>query len=543
MPLAFSYLRMSRPEQLRGDSLRRQLEASRAYAAAHGLTLDESMQDLGISAFRGKNRTEGTLAAFIEAIQGGRVPSGSVLIVENLDRLSREQVSTALNLFLTITGAGVTIVTLSDGQTYSKEGVDRDFTKLLMSIVYMARAHDESAMKSSRLAEAWKAKRARALADPTAKLTGRTPAWLSLTADRKGFRVMEDRAAIVRRIFQECAAGIGAASIARRLNEDGIRPFGRSGRGWHPSSVKKILDSESVIGTFQPHVKKDGKRVSEGAAIPAYFPSIIEEGLFHTARAALTSRRTGASGQKGRTYGNLFAGLLRCGSCGGPMHLIDKGSPPKGGRYVQCDRARRRVKEDGRLRCEEKRLHHYVTLENFVLACLPDLNIRQVLDLENETVAALRTELSQVEARLGGAQAKMKRLVALAEAAATEDEDEVDDALAGRVLELRTEISTLRRQRKELERRIPVTQAEAEADDREAMMEALGHMQRLQEIEDPAERYRARAAFTQDLKRIVASITIDRGSAAITTHSGEEVHLVRQHPVRTAGEGCFDQAA
>ena len=526
MPLAFSYLRMSRPEQMRGDSLRRQLEASRAYAAAHGLTLDESMQDLGISAFRGKNRTEGTLGAFIKAIEDGHVPAGSVLIVENLDRLSREQVSTALRLFLTITGAGVTIVTLSDGQVYSKEAVDRDFTKLLMSIVYMARAHDESAMKSARVSEAWKAKRARALADPTVKLTGLTPAWLVLNADRKSFRVKEDRAAVVRRIFQECAAGIGAASIAKRLNEDGVRPFGRSGRGWHPSSVKKVLESEAAIGIFQPHVKTDGRRIPEGAAIRAYFPAIIEEELFHAARAAVASRRSGASGQKGRTYSNLFAGLLRCGSCGGPVHYLDKGPSSKGGRYVQCDRARRRVRENGQMLCENRHLYRYDHLEDFVLASLSDLNIRQVLDLESEAAATLRAELAKVDDRLGSALAKQRRWVEMIERAAPGEEDEFDDELSNRVVELRGEISALKRQRKDLERRTLSRAVESANDDHEAMMEALGHMQRLDEIEDPSERYRARASFAHDLKRIVASITLGNGLATIVTHAGEEENLV-----------------
>jgi DNA invertase Pin-like site-specific DNA recombinase len=38
-PPAYSYIRISTPEQLRGDSLRRQLEASTAYAFANGLEL------------------------------------------------------------------------------------------------------------------------------------------------------------------------------------------------------------------------------------------------------------------------------------------------------------------------------------------------------------------------------------------------------------------------------------------------------------------------------------------------------------------------
>jgi DNA invertase Pin-like site-specific DNA recombinase len=52
---AFSYVRMSTPGQLLGDSLRRQLVASRTYASTHGLELvEESLQDLGVSPTRAR---------------------------------------------------------------------------------------------------------------------------------------------------------------------------------------------------------------------------------------------------------------------------------------------------------------------------------------------------------------------------------------------------------------------------------------------------------------------------------------------------------
>jgi len=113
---AFSYLRYSTPEQGQGDSVRRQLELSRQYAETHSFELDESLKpDKGVSAFRGKNRTEGNLGAFLHDCQSGRVPKGSALLVESLDRLSREQVEEALYQFLDIIRSGIEVHTLSDG--------------------------------------------------------------------------------------------------------------------------------------------------------------------------------------------------------------------------------------------------------------------------------------------------------------------------------------------------------------------------------------------------------------------------------------------
>jgi DNA invertase Pin-like site-specific DNA recombinase len=525
MALAFSYLRMSRPEQIKGDSLRRQLEASREYAIKHGLTLNETMQDIGVSAFRGKNRTEGTLAAFLDLIRDDEIPSGSVLLVENLDRLSREQVTTALRLFLSIIDAGVSIVTLSDGQVYSKAEVDRDFTKLLMSIVYMARAHDESAMKSARLVESWKAKRARAQADPRAKLTGCVPGWLTLNKARTEFRVREDRATIVRRLFEECASGIGSRMSARRLNDENVIPFGRA-KGWRNTSIRQILTNEAVIGRFQPGVMKDGVRVPEGPPIEGYFPAIVPEALFFRAQKAMTGRRKGSAGQDRGTCANLFRGLVRCAYCGGPMYYHTSGGLPEGQGWLQCDIARRRVRKDGELVCSHIKTYPYEMLERHVLACLPDIDISQMLDLENQATAALREEHGQVEARLASALAKQKRLVAMAEEVEPGDGDEVDDALAGRIAELRSEIRSLRARRKELEGRLSSTGAAVVNGEHELMMVALEHMQRLDEIEDRSERYRARACFAQDLKRFIERIDINEAFADVIPHGGEGIALV-----------------
>ncbi|SEP50730.1 hypothetical protein SAMN04487843_13938 [Methylobacterium sp. ap11] len=53
MPKCYYYIRFSRPEQMRGDSLRRQMEAADKWAAEHSMVVDERLTDLDLSAFRG----------------------------------------------------------------------------------------------------------------------------------------------------------------------------------------------------------------------------------------------------------------------------------------------------------------------------------------------------------------------------------------------------------------------------------------------------------------------------------------------------------
>jgi DNA invertase Pin-like site-specific DNA recombinase len=326
---------MSTPNQLKGDSLRRQVAASKLYAAEHGLTLDDSLQlqDLGISAFKGDNAVTGALSRFLSAIDSGSVAPGSTLLVESLDRLSRQRVAAAMTLFLNIVERGVTIVTLADGNVYQPGSSDP--MPLIQSLLIMSRAHEESKIKSQRVSAAWENKR-NGLGHK--KLTARCPLWLSLSSDASSFDINEERAEIVRTIYKLAANGHGHYSICKRLNGHGVTPFGRS-KGWGESYVEKILHNRAVIGEFQPHHLVNGKRVPWGEPIPSYFPAVVEEDMFLAVQAARRARATGSGGRRGENHANLFTHIAKCGHCGASMRMVNKGKPPKGGRYLRCSNA------------------------------------------------------------------------------------------------------------------------------------------------------------------------------------------------------------
>jgi DNA invertase Pin-like site-specific DNA recombinase len=90
--VAYSYIRFSSEPQAWGDSRRRQTALADRYAGKHGLALDKtlSFRDIGVSAFRGRNRRNGALGAFLDAVEIGVVSRGSYLLVESFDRLSRD---------------------------------------------------------------------------------------------------------------------------------------------------------------------------------------------------------------------------------------------------------------------------------------------------------------------------------------------------------------------------------------------------------------------------------------------------------------------
>lgn len=229
----------------------------------------------------------------MEAVKSGSIKPGSFLIVESLDRLSREQVLTAQSLFLSIVQAGINLVTLADGRLYPARTTD--LGDLIISLVIMSRAHEESQTKSLRVAAAWKNKRSKA-ADGK-PMTARCPAWLRLSADRASYEVIPDRVEIVRKIFEETIAGVGMYSIAKRLNKASVPAFvGKN--GWHHSYIAKTLANRAVIGEFQPHVKVDSDRVPSGEPIKNYFPAIVTEDTLYRAQNAKSERKQSGSGRK-----------------------------------------------------------------------------------------------------------------------------------------------------------------------------------------------------------------------------------------------------
>jgi hypothetical protein len=134
MPLAYSYLRFSSPQQADGDSLRRQTESREKWLTAHpGIPLDTSLvlEDRGRSAFRRKDWDTYALAEFLRHVESGRVAAGSYLLVENLDRLSREHVRTGVKLFIGLLDHKINIVTLCPERLFRHDS--QDLTDILTS--------------------------------------------------------------------------------------------------------------------------------------------------------------------------------------------------------------------------------------------------------------------------------------------------------------------------------------------------------------------------------------------------------------------------
>lgn len=256
-------------------------------------------------------------------VEAGRVPKGSVLIVENIDRLSRLPPAEATQIVTRIVRAGIDLVTTAPEQVYTSRNLDALSTWLPLQVSHCL-AREESVKKSDRQKDVWSRKRA--AINGGAKLSKRGPFWLRLAGGK--WKVVPKAAAIVRQVFEWAAHGLGSTTIAARLNRD--CPAGPSGKGWQCGNLNRLVRSRAVLGEYQPHTGTAAKRGGIAATrkpfgppVADYFPRIVSDSLFYRAQNAVDGRR-GTGGPRKKTP-SLFSGLLWDLTTGGTMVLHGSG--------------------------------------------------------------------------------------------------------------------------------------------------------------------------------------------------------------------------
>jgi DNA invertase Pin-like site-specific DNA recombinase len=189
--IAYSYIRFSTKRQAWGDSLRRQAELTAAFCERRKWTLSPATyRDLGVSARRGKNALVGNLAEFLKAVDAGSVKPGAALIVESLDRITRQGVDEGYDLIKRILKAGILVVTLTPERVFDIEATKGLSRGMLEIQVILERAAEENERRSERVGAAWEEKKRRARAgelqrptvamgDASRCLTRELPEWLT----------------------------------------------------------------------------------------------------------------------------------------------------------------------------------------------------------------------------------------------------------------------------------------------------------------------------------------------------------------------------
>ena len=299
--IAFSYVRFSSEKQSKGQSVNRQVQLSRDYANQHGLILDESLnlQDLGVSAFKGKNlEPQSRLGGFLELAKAGKIPQNSYLLVESLDRISRTNILKFQEIFLSILNLGITIVTIADGQIYNAQDIIENPHKLFISLSVMIRANEESKTKSGRIKQARDARRKKA-AEQDVKFRIYTPPWCRFEDGK--YVVDEAKAKIINNLFHRYVNGHGIYTITKELNADKVPGVNKSGT-WYQAWVSALLHDERLLGRSEILNRDD------------YFPAVVDKELFNRVQLKL-NESIKVVGRIGNDIGNLFQGLCFCGHC------------------------------------------------------------------------------------------------------------------------------------------------------------------------------------------------------------------------------------
>ena len=264
------------------------------------------------------------------------IPPKSLILVENLDRISRQTARKALRVIESIVDKGVSVVTLNDGREYTSASLDDDPLNLLMALVTFIRANEESATKSRRIEASWKRRRALA---PERPMTSICPYWTKLTDDRASFELIPDRAAVVRRIFSDAFSGLGALTISRGLNAEKVPPFSlgrRQALMWYACNISLMLTNTSAIGTFTPHriERVNGKKHRLAfAPIPGYYPPVVSPEVFKRVGELRKAANNRLNRKSPYPLTNITGRLLRCSSCGG---AVSRASKSEHGEYFAC---------------------------------------------------------------------------------------------------------------------------------------------------------------------------------------------------------------
>ena len=340
--IAAVYCRKSTEQHVADDqkSIARQVDHARAYAARKGWTVDDRwiFADDGISGAEFGAKRPGLLR-LMTALSPR--PAFHVLIMSEESRLGRESIEVAYPL-KQIIAAGVRVFFYLEDR---ERTLDSPVEKVMLSIQAMADEMEREKARQ-RMVDTM-SRKARAGHVTGGRCFGYENVVVYAGVDPHGrpqrshveHRILAAEAAVVRRIFQLAASGVGQRAIAKQLNADGVpAPYAQQGRprAWVESSVHAVLWRERYQGlvVWNKTQKRDrwGRRRStdrpstDWMRVDASHLAIVTPAEWAAAHAAIARARVrttvkASKGRGGRPSKHLLPGLARCGCCQGGIHV------------------------------------------------------------------------------------------------------------------------------------------------------------------------------------------------------------------------------
>lgn len=301
-PQVYSYSRFSDIEQAKGSSLSRQSDYAKNAAIKFGLELNEElmMKDLGKSAFHAEHKKSGAYGAFLDAIKQGLVAPGSYLIVENFDRLSRQQAWVAQNDIAMLIDSGINIITAADDQLYNQDTLNKSPHLLFMMTAIMIRAHEESLIKQKRSIKSVADKIRDFREGNMVDVGGPCPFWMKRLpkGSRSKFEFSE-KVEAARIITHNYLEGKSHGQIQDILKEKGIS----SPKGdelWGSTTISNVLENEALFGrkTVRLTASADRRVDEQEHVLDGYYPHLISKSQFDLIQQIKKTKKKGRTGYR-----------------------------------------------------------------------------------------------------------------------------------------------------------------------------------------------------------------------------------------------------
>ncbi len=544
---AYIYARFSSIEQAKGHSLERQLQGARLMVERNGWlhSPDREMVDEGRSAFHGINRAEGSaLFDFEEKARDGHFQNGAVLVVESLDRLTRQGHEETFDLVRLLTRNGVTIATFQDGQIY-EAGQRLDLASIITVIVKGELSREEIEKRQKRILAVWE-KKIQTIQDGDRKaVTSMVPAWIDVDPDTKVMSINPYRGKLLNQIYDWYIEGRGMVWIVKELNRRNEPTWTMKNnvvaKGWNSSSLHKMLTFRAVLGEYEPKARLRGQNIGEskGIVIPDYYPQAIDTHKFNQAQAVRAGRqRTG--GKSTNTQNNLFVGMMRCGHCGGPAyHQINtwKGQRRKNKKrngdpvvyeshtnlsYIRCNNWRRSHQ------CDNSVSIRYETLEQAVLDYFFSDAIETIIKPDARE-ASMKAEIAEAERQIALKKSRLENAIeALTETPLK--------ALAQKAVEMESEIEEMERDVAQRTNELGVLVGHGLPSDN---LKIIRSIQADLNSEDSETQYIARSKTHTAFKNVIDKITIWKDGEIAIWFKNDEVLMFDKDGYRSGGTDSY----
>ena len=336
----FSYVRFSSKGQTGNSSVDRQAPIAQKVAIEKGWNYREDLnaEDLGVSAYKGDNIA--TIETIIESAKAGKIPQGSVMVVEAFDRFSRADLDTAEDLLKKYLKAGLEIFIYRGGHHLTRDSINRPIERIV-ALLELAQANEYSAKLSNRVKTAFDLKKA-AVENGTAKGFSRkhVPGWITpegTTDSRNRFTItgyhLNEKAQSCVKFCNLYLQDVGVCEITRQLNKSGAETL-NSGlhkgekREWAQSVIYRQLSNHQLIGN----------QSVDGTGKAGFYPAVITEETFLKIQAKLNDNRGKYTYQSANNrINNIFSEIAFCEHCGKPLKVSRGGGRPGHNySYVSC---------------------------------------------------------------------------------------------------------------------------------------------------------------------------------------------------------------